>query len=134
MELTMIFVIIYLMLFHWIGDFVFQSRYMAETKHQLFSSLFLHTAIYSLVMAVGMWSLVPILYIVTMYVINFTFWKLLLSTFLIFVFHSLTDSVTSGMTKKFHSYGQTKKFFTTIGFDQWFHLIQILVIYWTIFV
>jgi len=132
MEGIMIFVVVYLMLFHWIGDFVFQSRYMAENKSKLLSALFLHTVIYSIVMAIGIWLLVPIIYFSTMYVINFVFWKWALATLLIFIFHTLTDATTSQMTAKFHARGQIKKFFTTIGFDQWFHLIQILVIFWLV--
>lgn len=40
-------------MFHWLGDFVFQSSEIFKGKYKSYKKLLLHTGIYTLVMLVG---------------------------------------------------------------------------------
>ena len=126
MELTFILVTMALLYFHWVGDFVFQTRYMAENKSQSFKVLSLHCLLYSVTMAIGlMWINIFVAQDVMLLKVIYFFG-------LIFALHFVTDAVTSRMTTKYYTSGRTKKFWMTIGFDQWFHTLQILIIYWIV--
>jgi hypothetical protein len=85
---------------HFLGDFVLQSRKMADNKSTSLNWLLFHVVIYSSVLCLISWRLA---------IING-------------VFHFLIDGATSNMTKEFYKDGKIHAFFTTIGFDQALHL------------
>ncbi len=120
MDISLFAIIIFLMFFHWLADFVLQTRWMAETKSSSWLALSLHCLVYSFTMAIGL-------------IFITSFLNVLSFAGLIFVFHFITDAVTSRMTTKYYNRGRMKKFWMTIGFDQWLHVVQILLIYWIVF-
>jgi len=115
------------MFVHWIADFVLQTEEMANKKSSSNFWLTMHVSVYSLtslggIMIYGIFYLYghDTLELGSMFIVFFV---------LCFVLHWLTDFVTSRITTYYHITKQTRKFFITIGFDQWLHLIQLLSIY-----
>jgi hypothetical protein len=105
---------VWLLFCHFVGDFVFQSRYMAENKSTSFKVLAYHVAVYMIFVSFGAcfagWT-----------------WSLLGFILVNFGLHYLTDAVTSRITAYFWSVKNSKAFFTTIGFDQFIHAASLLV-------
>jgi hypothetical protein len=98
-----------LLFFHFVGDFVCQSRYLADNKSKSWLALFLHVAIYTCIIS---W-----LPIITCHCDqNVLGW-----IFINFALHFITDAITSRLTSKFWREQRIKAFFNTVGFDQFLH-------------
>ncbi len=100
---------------HWVGDFVFQSTWMALNKSKCWKALSCHVGAYVAALAV------PALAIFSP------------SAALVFMggnfaAHWAIDAVTSKITGHFYAKGDTSAFFTTIGFDQFLHLATIVLL------
>ena len=117
-----LFFILYLLLAHWVGDFLFQSTWMATNKYNSWEALLLHTATYTVIMTTFIapiffvWDLVTFLSNVAIFA-----WSC-------FFFHTLQDYFTSKMThKQFERkvYNGPTGAFTIIGFDQFLHFVQL---------
>jgi len=93
---------------HFVGDFVMQTRTMAENKSTSIKWLSSHVAVYS------------------MFLLPFGVWFALLNGIL----HFATDYVTSRLTSKAWKEKKTHKFFTIIGVDQ---LIHSLCLVWSLY-
>lgn len=101
---------------HFIGDFVFQTRQMAEIKSKSVFWLSLHVLWYCFAffpVAFGIGFDTP--YVEFM--------------FLLFTTHWLTDFITSKITTYFWKKKKIKAFFTTIGFDQLIHIATLLLLF-----
>lgn len=106
---------LYILFFlHWVADFVCQSREMANNKSHDPKWLTYHVVVYSTIMTLPIYSLVP------SYSTALTFF------FYWFVTHFFTDMITSQLTSKFWKEERIKAFFTTIGFDQFIHSAAII--------
>lgn len=105
-----VFKILYILLAHWIADFVLQSDNDAKNKSKNWANLLNHTAIYSLFMTGAIMILYPIL--VT---------KLLVFYLIMLTSHTLIDAITSRINSKLWAQGKVHNFFVSIGFDQWLH-------------
>lgn len=125
------FLLISLMFGHWFADFVCQTRWMAENKSKSFKALSAHVLVYSLVITFYMWYreffVIGIQRLtgtgtLTEHVPAINFLWFFLATF---ATHWITDAITSRITSFFHKKGNTKAFFTTIGFDQYLHFIAL---------
>lgn len=129
--------IILLVLFiHFVADFIFQDEKWAKAKSKDFDQLLNHTLTYS-----TFWGMCGIIYIMyeLLYldlstdVICHHFRLNLIFTTITFLLHTTTDYFTSKITSrqyiegKFGSAIPNFGFFTTIGFDQWLHYIQLLL-------
>lgn len=122
-----IFVVIYLLFLHWIADFVCQTDEMAQGKSKSWYHLLSHTITYSCIFWLG-FGLIGIIKMV------FYHSSLLLSApilfgLITFVFHTTQDYITSRINSRFFSEKKTHLFFTSIGFDQLLHFIQLLLTY-----
>ena len=110
-----------LMLVHFISDFLLQSDWMAQNKSKSTNALALHCFTYSL----------PFLVFLNFHFVCF-----------LYVTHMCVDAVTSRITSRmfarWFSYHTGNPddiketpslhyFFCVIGFDQWLHLVTILV-------
>jgi N-acetylglutamate synthase-like GNAT family acetyltransferase len=93
---------------HWFGDFVCQTRWMADNKSKNVKALTLHVLTYTLVLFVGLALFVPTQGLLYFAALNF-------------VLHWLTDITTSQITRYFWAKKDIHKFFATIGFDQFIH-------------
>lgn len=94
---------------HFIGDFLFQTRYIANNKSTKIEALLLHGLIYTATMAVLMFFGITLRYVV-----------------LIGMSHLITDAITSQATTYYYKKENWYMFFSVIGFDQLLHTIQIL--------
>ena len=113
-ELKVIFGIIIL---HWIADFIMQTDKEAQNKSTSFKWLLSHTVRYSVIwMAAGI-PIFGVKYAVLFGVITF-------------ITHTLTDFITSKITKYFWEKEKVHNFFIVIGFDQVLHYIQLFLTYY----
>ncbi len=109
--------IYYLLLMHFLADFPFQLRWMAENKSHSQFALITHILTYGSVLTAGLYYMMPI--------------GLPLSAFVMFIFfnlivHYVTDSITSKITSFLWKKNQTYLFFCTIGFDQLIHTCTLI--------
>jgi len=118
-----------LLFFHWIADFVVQSRSQAEGKSDSLQLLGVHCFTYTVTLTIGLVISMLIVGIVFSMPYQFSCIQLGLFFSLILFFHFLIDFITSKITKYFYMEGRTKLFWMIIGFDQWLHVVQILIIY-----
>lgn len=108
--------LIFILLMHYLCDFVLQTKWQAENKWEKADALFWHITTYSVVFGLATIIVLPNL----LTVITFT-----LTTF---VFHAITDLFTSKFTHKY--FFETKNnhhAFAVIGFDQVLHYIQLYI-------
>ena len=122
----------YLLLLHFIGDFVFQSRRIAENKSSDFRVMIHHCLILAAVFGVGMFSVIP----------SFDAWMCFILA--LFGTHYLQDTFVWRsykwlMTQRYRSeldkfeYWKDSGFWSTIGFDQMFH-VATLYFLWRVFI
>lgn len=135
-----IWIVLAILLVHWIADTIFQDEKWAINKWNDLSSLLAHTITYTFVFAVVLDSI----FIYLLYTTNelpLLTYILKGSTFLLitFVCHTITDYYTSKINHKLYidkklggsipNFG----FFTMVLFDQLLHYIQLLITYLIIF-
>lgn len=105
---------IWILLAHWLADFVLQTRKMAVGKSSSFSILMSHVGIYSLVILI--------------FGIFLFGWKVALSYALINgLLHGFVDFFTSKASARYKE--DLKKFFVILGFDQFLHTACLYVTY-----
>lgn len=109
--------IYYLLLVHFVADFVFQHRWMAENKSHNQFALLLHILTYGTVLTTGLYYVIPDV--------------VPLSTFIMFIAfnviaHYATDAITSKITSFLWGKKQTYLFFCTIGVDQLIHTCTLI--------
>lgn len=109
------------MIFHWLGDFVCQTRDMANNKSKSYLWLLVHTLCYSLVLLIGcllsrttIFDSLPETYIISFVAING-------------FIHFWVDFVTSKISSYFYKKEDFYKFFCTIGLDQFIHISTLLI-------
>jgi hypothetical protein len=120
-----IFILIVVM--HWIADFIFQAEEWSLGKSKTWTPLLKHTATYSI-----LWYL-PVAVMTSELVLSFVF------VGITFIAHTITDYFTSRIvSKKFAKgyYGSPiPNFgaFSTIGFDQVLHYLQLILTWYLLF-
>lgn len=96
--------VIAILLTHWLADFVFQTKWMAENKSKSIWPLTFHCVVYGLILFLG----------------TFTFasaqWVLINT-----VLHFSIDALTSKLNAYFWERGNSRAFFISVGFDQFLH-------------
>ena len=103
------------MLFHWIGDFLFQTDKQAINKSNSNYYLGIHCVSYGFVM----------LFLVLLYDLSWFFLFINVAT------HFVIDYITSRINKKLWKAEERHWFFVSIGFDQFLHVsILILTMLW----
>jgi hypothetical protein len=126
MELWIIF---YIMLGHFFADFVCQTEEMATKKSKDMWWLSYHVGVYTTIMS--FWTILLVM-VIHGFILETsppsTFFLFSLWCF-IFVGHWITDFISSKITSRLWKKGDTHNFFVVIGFDQWLHLVQLLIIY-----
>jgi len=97
----------FLLIIHFISDFLLQSDWMAQNKSKSNKALLLHVSVYSL----------PFMLLISpLYgIING-------------ILHFAVDYFTSRRTSKLWAAGKVHWFFVTIGFDQMLHILALI---WT---
>lgn len=114
-------VVLGILLWHWLADFVFQTDWQAQNKSSNWEALLTHTGVYSI-----SW-LVPICIYGIITNCNTKIFFLVPITLLI---HTATDYYTSRVNKILWDSKQVHQFFVSIGFDQFLHFTQLLLTYY----
>lgn len=113
-------IFIFIIVMHWVADFIFQAEKWSLGKSKSWAPLLKHTTTYSL-----LW-LLPVWFITGDLIGSFVF---VITTFAL---HTVTDYYTSRVvSKKFakgHYGSPIPNFgaFSTIGFDQVLHYVQLI--------
>ncbi len=119
-----IWIILWIILVHWVADFVFQTHEQSINKSKSWKYLIEHTLTYSTIWYVLSMLLWPAGHIMSWYVLNSIYF-----TSITFVCHTITDYFTSRLNSKLWIKGDTHNFFVSIGFDQVLHYIQLFLTY-----
>lgn len=100
-------ILAFILILHFVADFILQSSHIAKTKSTSWKSLSIHVGIYTLVLAL----LNPI-------------WALING-----ILHFYVDAVTSRLTSMLWKEGKTHYFFVVIGLDQLLHTLMLVTTY-----
>jgi uncharacterized protein DUF3307 len=102
--------LLFLMLIHWLADFVLQTDEMAKGKSKSNYWLSYHVGVYTLIMAGAASCLIP----------TFGLW----TAWVAFngVAHWVTDYFTSRWSSQYFTVGDYHNGFVVVGLDQWIHL------------
>lgn len=103
--------------FHYVADFLCQTRQMATNKSKSIYWLTLHVLVYSTATTIG-WAY-----------FNSDITTLCYVWLTTFITHWLTDFTTSKVTTYFYLKNNMFGFFSTIGFDQLIHATTLLLTY-----
>lgn len=114
--------VFYIMMWHWLSDFVFQSDWMAKQKSSSNKVLAMHVAMYMLIMLSGTVILGFGIPGVATSLTNVVLFVLVNG-----VAHFVTDWFTSRWTSRLYKAGRTHDFFVVIGLDQLAHTGALLV-------
>lgn len=117
-----IYIVLGILFFHWIFDFVFQTEKEACNKSTSWEYLLDHTITYSLC-----WGLPILIYIAASHKYSPLVLLLIPITFLL---HTATDYYTSRVNKILWDNKETHNFFVSIGFDQFLHFTQLLLTFY----
>lgn len=109
--MTIEFLLIYILLIHFLADFGLQTHEQAINKSTDNKYLFYHVSVYSLIWFIA--------------VLPMDFVFALQFTTVTFIFHYLTDFITSRIGKKFWDKKDMHNGFVVVGFDQLLHYIQL---------
>lgn len=116
-------IVIYLLFLHFVGDFVFQSGWMANNKGKKVIALLVHIVAYTFVLAAGM-----------AFFLTKAPWELCATYVGVNAgLHLFTDAVTSQYTRYYKEHGDEKAFFTAIGLDQFIHGASLIGTFYLIF-
>lgn len=111
----MVYGILTLLAWHWLGDFVCQSHYMATNKSKQNDVLALHVAAYSTVVLFGAFCMfLPTDGLILWFLLNA-------------VLHFATDYGTSRWTSYLWSEKKVHDFFVVVGLDQLIHQVCLIV-------
>jgi NhaP-type Na+/H+ or K+/H+ antiporter len=117
-------VLCYLLLVHYIADFIVQSQKSAENKSHSFRALWEHIFSYYAFSLVSI--CLPALLISPTNTLNI---GLIYYVACVSVLHMITDFFTSKFNAKMYKSKKTKLFWVGIGGDQLLHQIQIIYFY-----
>lgn len=115
MNITEVILLILVFFLHLIGDFVLQTRKMAENKSKSIKYLTYHVLSYCipfLILFFGFVDKIEYLYFI----------------FLLFTTHWITDFITSKITTHYWQHKKIHAFFLTIGFDQFIHAATLIIL------
>ena len=115
--------VLFFLFVHWVADFVLQTEQMANNKSTSNYWLGMHVGVYTLTTILSWFILFSIVGL------HATLLQYVLAALSIFVMHFITDYITSRITGRYYKNKKYRLFFTTIGFDQWLHYLQIFAVF-----
>lgn len=113
--------LILLLVAHYVADFLFQTREVADNKSKDNKILAYHAFIYTIVISVFVAFIIPSF-------ATFVAWGVIT-----FFTHLVTDGITSKFTSKFFREGRVSQAFKTIGLDQLIHYCTLIFTYLILF-
>lgn len=116
-------VLVYLLIWHFLADFIVQTDWQAQNKSKQLGALARHVFTYTLCLWVASLIVVVALDRVGLsynpYWVHF-FW-------VNGVLHWLTDYATSRWARRLYEQGRRRAFFIVVGFDQLIHQVTLIV-------
>ena len=109
--------LVQLMFFHFISDFILQTDTMAKNKSTSWKWLSAHVGTYMLVLFSGLFFLHSVMYSGDLELVAKLFTFVLANGILHFCIDAVTSRITSLLWKK----QKVHEFFVVIGFDQFLH-------------
>lgn len=106
-------ILLYLLFLHWIGDFVLQTRWMAENKSKRNLALGIHIGVYSLTFIIGLLGHDP--------------YKIAIFVACNALCHFMIDYFTSRANAKLLTYENKHLFWGMLGLDQYAHSATLLL-------
>lgn len=106
-----------------------QSEWMALGKSKTWNPLLCHTSTYS-----ALW-IIPIAVMLCVFYGFLPNWAILggiIFGAITFLFHTVTDYITSRENSKLLEKSSKHDFFVSVGFDQVLHYIQIFLTFWLV--
>lgn len=119
--------IITLLIAHYLGDFICQSRKMAENKSTSLKVLSQHVAVYTGVLIASLWISKFIMGI--SWFMGISYFTLLYYGCINGILHFIVDYFTSKAAKKAFENNNIKRFWNIIGLDQLLHGAMLLFTY-----
>jgi predicted neutral ceramidase superfamily lipid hydrolase len=120
-----------ILIMHGIADFAIQTPWQASNKSSRLDALLYHTTMYSfslVFMMVFLQSMIHPEWSINQ-IVNYS----LLFGLISFIFHTITDFITSKWTRKLHIAKREHDFFCVIEFDQILHYLQLFLTYHILF-
>ena len=119
---------IFLVLFaHWISDFWFQTKNMAEKKSTNIYWLLTHCVVYG----AGLFSILYLFNILSFIDVN-SYFEIMIFAILNTILHFFVDFGTSRLTTKLYKRERFRMFFNVIGGDQLIHTMTLLISFYYI--
>lgn len=114
--------VLWILFWHWIADFVCQTDYMAKNKSKIWKVLFEHVCTYSMVLCLGL-----TLVYRGKWGIGFSSFSMAYFYCANFIGHFCTDAITSRITSRLLAAGKHHWFFVVIGIDQFIHYTTLIL-------
>jgi hypothetical protein len=120
-----LFSIFYLLLLHWVADFICQTDWEAKNKSTNNEALISHTSMYSIITFGGL--IIYAIIAATSSLDTISVGSILLFTAVTFVTHTFIDYYTSRVNSYFWQKKDSHNFFVSVGFDQVLHYVQLFL-------
>lgn len=122
--MTLFYSFLWLLVVHFVADFMLQSDWMAQNKSKNWSALSIHILVYTMVLQVAC---IPLLWA------SFPFDKLRYYALINGVLHFATDAITSRINKRLWEAKEVHWFFVGVGADQLIHQFTLaLTLMWLV--
>ncbi len=105
--------LVMLLVTHWVGDFLFQTTWMATSKSRRLDALTAHVLIYSLILSVAAALIFGPNTVAAAFIACNA------------VLHFVTDFFTSKVSASLHAKQNMRGFYVVLGFDQLLHHIAL---------
>ena len=121
-------ILLIILFWHWLVDFVVQTDWQAKNKSIDNDALCTHTCVYAL-----SW-VVPLALIDVWTNLHTGHWAFTIPHVQVFILftliaHTITDYFTSRLNTHLWKKGDVHNFFVSVGFDQFLHYLQLIVTY-----
>lgn len=114
--------VLWILFWHWVADFVCQSDRMAQNKSKSWKVLLEHVFVYSTALTTGLCLVYRGEYGIGFSSLNISFFYCINAAG-----HFVTDAITSRITRRLYEAKQMHYFFVVIGIDQFIHYTTLLL-------
>lgn len=118
--MTPLYIFLWLLFVHFIGDFVLQSHYMSVNKSKDWGVLAVHVGIYSVTLAVGTCALIFLPVTIALGAAGILGFAVVNG-----VLHFITDAITSRINARLWKAERVHDFFVGVGADQFAHALAL---------
>lgn len=124
MSQRILIVVMILLFFHWVGDFLTQTDWQANNKSKSWKALLAHTGVYTVTIGI----FIKMCEVSDLFMPIYWYSNLIFMVVL-FITHTIIDYKSSRITSKLYEDGNIRNFFNMIGLDQYLHYLAIFASY-----